>query len=305
MPNYTSSRSEIETQQDDAEGQPSRPTPRRRGRRGGRRRNNRAESSTTSNGTPEPSVTVAAADENAVSQQLRMLMSPKLVKAEWKTESAEASDPQLTYRPPATIESFGAKPAEAPVSAATFKKSESPLQAVVATVGSMAILAALYHFGFYEGSQTTPEPQQYAASAALPVTPALLPDPLPTEPAPQLMEEKTVVASASPALESAALPKLEVPPTPAPKPAPVPTMRSVVPAAPGGLYLQVAALKDSAAARDLELELKTAGFETEILSRSEDGLIRVISGPYDKRDEARKAASKMSGWGVQPFLRKF
>lgn len=297
MPNYSSGSSEVESRNDEAEVQPSRPAPRRRGRRGGRRRNNRAENAET----PQPSVTLAAADENAVSQQLRLLMSPKLVKAEWKTKAAEASDPQLTYRPPATIESFGAKPAEAPVSAATFKKSESPLQAVVATVGSMAILAALYHFGYYEGSQTPPEPQQYAASAALPVTPALLPDPFPSEPAPQLTEEMPVVASASPALEPAA----PVSPPPVPKPTPVSTPRSVAPAAPEGLYLQVAALKDSAAARDLVSELKTAGFETEILSRSEDGLIRVISGPYDQRDEARRAAKKMSGWGVQPFLRKF
>ncbi len=257
--------------------------------------------------TAEPSVILAAADENAVSQQLRLLMSPKLVKAEWKTKTqpAEALDPQLTYRPPATIESFGAKPAEAPVSAATFKKSESPLQAVVATVGSMAILAALYHFGYYEGSQTPPEPQQYAASAPMPVTPALLPDPFPAEPAPKLMEEGTVVASASvsPAPEPAAPPVLEVPP-PEPKPTPVPAPKSV-PAAPTGLYLQVAALKDSAAARDLASELKTAGFETEILRPADDGLIRVISGPYDKRGEAKTAARKMSGWGIQPFLREF
>lgn len=302
MPNYSSGSSEMQTRQDPAEGQPSRPTPRRRGRRGGRRRNNRVEGSAPSSETPELSVNLAAADESAVSQQLRLLMSPKLVKAEWKTQSTQAADPQLTYRPPATIESFGAKPAEAPVSAATFKKSESPLQAVVATVGSMAILAALYHFGYYEGSQTPPEPQQYAASAPLPVTPALLPDPFPAQPEPELTEEMPVVASVSTALEPAAPPRLKVSPPPAPKP--VTVARSVAPAA-GGLYLQVAALKDSAAARDLESELRTAGFETEILSRSDDGLIRVISGPYDKRDEARTAARKMSEWGVQPFLRRF
>lgn len=261
----------------------------------------------TSNGMAEPSATVAAADENAVSQQLRLLMSPKLVKAEWKIDSTETADPQLTYRPPATIESFGAKPAQAPVSAATFKKSESPLQAVVATVGSMAILAALYHFGYYEGSQTPPERQQYAAASTLPATRALLPDPFPVE-QPAALTGETAVASASPALETPA-PALEPPPPPAPEPAakpkPAPAMQTVAAAKPNGLYLQVAALKDRAAARDLELELRTAGFETEILSPSEDGLIRVISGPYAKRDEARAVAKKMSAWGVQPFLRRF
>jgi cell division septation protein DedD len=247
-------------------------------------------------------VIIGAADEKAVSQQLRLLMSPQLVKGESKGDPAGVLDPQLTYRPPATIESFGAKPAEAPVSAASFKKSESPLQAVVATVGSMAILAALYHFGYYEGSQTPPEAQQYAAAAPLSVTPALLPDPFPSQPTPELTEEP-VVASAAPVLEPAAPSPVEVPP-PAPKPTPVPA-RPAASATPSGLYLQVAALQDFAAARDLESELKTAGFETEILSPSEDGLIRVISGPYAKRDEARTAARKMSGWGVQPFLREF
>lgn len=298
MSNYSPGSSEIEARLDDAESQPGRPGPRRRGRRGGRRRNNGAENSTTA----------AAADENAVSQQLRLLMSPKLVKAEWKTDSTEAADPQLTYRPPATIESFGAKPAQAPVSAATFKKSESPLQAVVATVGSMAILAALYHFGYYEGSQTPPERQQSEAAATLPARRALLPDPFPVERAPALREE-TVAASASPALQTPAPPVLEPPPPPVPepvaKPKPVPAAQSVAPAQPSGLYLQVAALKDRAAARDLELELRTAGFETEILSPSDDGLIRVISGPYGKREEARTVAKKMSEWGVQPFLRRF
>jgi cell division septation protein DedD len=93
-------------------------------------------------------------------------------------------------------------------------------------------------------------------------------------------------------------------PTPT-KPTPVPVSRPVAPAAPSGLYLQIAALKDSAAARELALELRTAGFETEILSPSDDGLIRVISGPYDKRNDARTAAKKMSGLGVQAFLREF
>jgi cell division septation protein DedD len=247
-------------------------------------------------------VIIGPTDESAVSQQLRMLMSPQLVRDERKGAPAEASDPQLTYSPPATIESFGAKPAEAPVSAASFKKSESPLQAVVATVGSMAILAALYHFGYYEGSQTPPVAQQYSAPAPLSMTPALPPDPFPSEPAPDLTGEP-VVASASPRLEPAAPPLVEVPP-PAPKPTPVSTQQSA-PAKPSGLYLQVAALEDFAAARDLESELKTAGFATEILNPSDDGLIRIISGPYSKRDEARTAARKMSGWGVQPFLREF
>ena len=291
MPNYSSGSSEIETRHDDAVGPSRAPAPRRRGRRGGRRRNNSAEG-LTSSGLPESSVTVAAADENEVSQQLRLLTSPKLVKAEWKTDFAEPLDPQLTYRPPRTIESFGAKPAEAPVSAASFKKSESPMQAVVATVGSMAILAALYHFGYYEGRQMRPEPQQYAAAAPLPATPTRRPDPFPAAPAPELLEE-TVAALASPVLEP-----------PAPKPT-APAPRSVAPAAPGGLYLQVAALRDSAAARDLESDLRTAGFETEILSPSDDGLIRVLSGPYGQRDEARMAAEKMSELGVQPFLRRF
>ena len=134
------------------------------------------------------------------------------------------------------------------------------------------------------------------------MTPALLPDPLPVETAPE-ETGKTVVASAIPAMEDAPPPTLEVPP-PAPKPTPVPAA-TAAPPAPSGLYVQVAALKDSAAARDLESELRTAGFETEILSRSDDGLIRIISGPYDKRDQAKAAARKMSGWGVQPFLREF
>jgi len=247
-------------------------------------------------------VIIGCTDERAVSEQLRLLMSPQLVRGESQDDPSEVLDPQLTYRPPATIESFGAKPAEAPVSAASFKKSESPLQSVVATVGSMAILAALYHFGFYEGSQTPPEAQQYAAAAPLSMTPALLPDPFPSEPAPELAEE-LVVAAASPLLEPPAPPLAEVPPPPS-KPTPVSAQGSA-PATPSGLYLQVAALQDFAAARDLESELKTAGFATEILNPSDDGLIRVISGPYDKRDEARTAAQKMSGWGVQPFLREF
>lgn len=302
MPNFSTGSPEIEIQPDDAEGPPTRSGPRRRGRRGGRRRNNRGEGSPSSNGTMEPTIAITAADEKAVSQQLRLLMSPKLVKAEWRAEPAEeAADPQLTYRPPARIESFGAKPAEAPVSAATFKKNESPLQAVVATVGSMAILAALYHFGYYEGSQTPPERQPYATSAPLPVTPTQLP--LPAEPEPELTEE-TVVLPASSVLKPAAKPVLEARPSPT-RQTPGPTPRAVGPAAPRGLYLQVAALKDLAAARDLESELTTAGFETEVLSPSDDGLIRVISGPYDQRDQARTAARKMSEWGVQPFLREF
>lgn len=294
MPNYSSGSSEIESRQGD-DGQPSRPGPRRRGRRGGRRRNGRIESSAAASGAADPSVIAGPTDESAVSQQLRMLMSPQLVRDGRKGAPAENLDPQLTYRPPAKIESFGVKPAEGPVSAASFKKSESPLQAVVATVGSMAILAALYHFGYYEGSQTPPAAQQYSAPAPLSMTPALPPDPFPSEPAPELTGEP-VVASASPRLEPAA--------PPAPKPTPVSTQQSA-PAKPSGLYLQVAALEDFAAARDLESELKTAGFATEILNPSDDGLIRIISGPYSKRDEARTAARKMSGWGVQPFLREF
>ena len=266
--------------------------------------NNRGEGSPSSNGTLEPTIAITAADEKAVSQQLRLLMARKLVKAERRAEPAEeAADPQLTYRPPRRIESFGAKPAEAPVSAATFKKNESPLQAVVATVGSMAILAALYHFGYYEGSQTPPERQPYATSAPLPETPTLLPLPAEPEPEPELAEE-TVVLPASSVLEPAAKPVLEARPSPT-RHTPGRKPRAVGPAAPRGLYLQVAALKDLAAARDLESELTTAGFETEVLSPSDDGLIRVVSGPYDKRDQARTAARKMSEWGVQPFLREF
>ena len=304
MPNYSSGSSETESREDDAPGQPSRPGPRRRGRRGGRRRGHRTENSASSLGVADPAMIVGApdeADENAVSQQLRMLMSPQLVKGHSKGHPAEPLDPQLTYRPPATIESFGATAAETRVSAASFKKNESPLQAVVATVGSMAILAALYHFGYYEGRQTPPEAQQYAASAPISVTPALLPDPLPSEPAPETPDEP-VVASAPPVLE-AVVPPAETSP-PAIKPTPTLTRQSP-PAAPSGLYLQVAALQDSAAARDLNSELRAAGFETEILKPSNDGLIRIISGPYLEREEARMAARKMSGWGVQPFLRKF
>ena len=303
MPNYSSSSSEIETRRADGEGQPSRPGPRRRGRRGGRRRN-RAENSAPFSDEANPSAIVSLADEKAVSQQLRLLMSPQLVKGESKGDSAEALDPQLTYRPPATIESFGAKPADAPVSAATFKKSESPLQAVVATVGSMAILAALYHFGYYEGSQTPPEAPRYAASVPSSVTPALLPDPFPSEPTPEMPGEPLVATASAPVVLSPAVPlPVELPPA-APKPTPI-SARPSAPATPSGLYLQVAALQDLAAARDLESELRTAGFETEILDPSQDGLIRVISGPYPKRDEARTAARKMSELGVEPFLREF
>ena len=303
MPNNSSGSSEIESRQDDAEGQPSRPGPRRRGRRGGRRRSSRTANSAAGYGAADPSVIIGPTDESAVSQQLRLLMSPQPVRDERKGASAGGSDPQLTYRPPAKIESFGVEPAEGPVSAASFKKSESPLQAVVATVGSMAILAALYHFGYYEGSQTPPEVQQYSAPAPLSLTPVLPPDPFPSEPAPELTEEP-VVASASPRLESAAPLPVEAQPVAPPKPTPASAQRSAL-AKPSGLYLQVAALQDFAAARDLESELKMAGFATEILNPSDDKLIRIISGPYSKRDEARTAARKMSGWGVQPFLREF
>lgn len=308
MSNYSSDSSEIEALHD-ANGEPGRSGPRRRGRRGGRRRSNRALNTATSNGELDLSDSEAIADESAVSHQLRLLMSPKLVKAEWKTDSTEP-DPQLTYRPPATIETFGAKPAaQAPVSAATFKKSESPLQAVVATVGSMAILAALYHFGYYEGANTLPERQQHATAAVRPAPRALLPDPFPVERKPTVeLEESPVAASTAPVLE-ASMPLVPEAPPPAPQPVsepkPIAAAPSAAPAAPSGLYLQVAALKDRAAARELQSELKTAGFATEMLNPSEDGLIRVISGPYAQRDEARSVARRMAPWGVEPFLKRF
>ena len=74
---------------------------------------------------------------------------------------------------------------------------------------------------------------------------------------------------------------------------------------PSGLYLQVGALKDSVAARGLELRLRAAGSAVEVIDDSSDGLIRVISGPYTEMPQARIAAPEMSSLGVKSFPKRF
>lgn len=275
---------------------------RRRGRRGGRRRKSPNGVLGLASGV-QPAIFSSESkspDEHTVSRQLRLLMSARGPNLEKKLNRQEVPDPQLVYTPPAAIESFGAKSNEVPVSAASFNKSESPLQAVVATVGSMAILAALYHFGYWEGRQVKIEAPAYASVAAPPV--------MATAPDPSL--EGLEVTRLEPVQEIAMQP-IEIMPVPAPMPAvvkaPELTQKAEISqgTSPKGLYLQVAALKDSSAARNLESRLRTAGFSTAIFEQGQDGLIRVISGPYEAMTEAQGAAGQMAGLGVKPFPRRF
>lgn len=302
--------------------QSSRSGRRRRGRRGGRGRKNQSPNSATAvalgmMNPPEPDW---AGDEQEVSQQLRMLMSPHGTPSTTPKASTTGRDPQLTYTPPAAIESYQPKAHEAPVSAKSFKKNESPLQAVVAVAGSMAILAALYHFGYWEGSQVQLESPTEFASVAIPPAMSVAPDPLQYQPTISIGPTTTVASPADvapvpqqsmksvlvtpPPLEAVPQPeaptRVETQPS-APKPTPVVKVST----GPSGLYLQVGALKDSVAARGLELRLRTAGFAVEVIDDSSDGLIRVISGPYDEMPQARIAAKEMSSLGVKSFPKRF
>ena len=302
--------------------QSSRSGRRRRGRRGGRGRKNQSPNSATAvalgmMNPPEPDW---AGDEQEVSQQLRMLTSPHGTKGATPIASTTGRDPQLTYTPPAAIESYRPKAHEAPVSAKSFKKNESPLQAVVAVVGSMAILAALYHFGYWEGSQVQLESPTEFASVATPPAMSVAPDPLQYQPAISVGPTSSVLspADAAPTPQQPVEPVLVTPPPleavpqseaparvetqpSAPKPTPVVEVNP----GPSGLYLQVGALKDSVAARGLELRLRVAGFAVEVIDDSSDGLIRVISGPYAEMPEARIAAQEMSSLGVKSFPKRF
>lgn len=79
MPNFSAGNSETEPRQNDAESQPNRPGPQRRG--GHRSRITRGDGSAAFYATREPSGAIAPADEAAVSRQLRLLTSPLLIKA--------------------------------------------------------------------------------------------------------------------------------------------------------------------------------------------------------------------------------
>jgi hypothetical protein len=262
---------------------------------------------------PEPDW---AGDEQDVSQQLLMLVTPRGGVDEPSEVRPATRDPQLTYTPPATIESHEPKMDREPVSAKSFKKSESPLQALMATVGSMAILAAIYHFGVWEGGQTqTTAPTQYA-SVATPPAMSVAPDPMQYGPA----LSGGTASGVLPFAESTPEPVLMTPPpvetapqpvtpvvaasvAPAPKPTPVPVVAPT--SGPKGLYLQVGALKDTAAARGLESKLRAAGFAVDVIEGSADGLIRVITGPYEEMPDARDDAGEMTALGIRSFPKRF
>jgi cell division septation protein DedD len=184
----------------------------------------------------------------------------------------------------------------------------------------MAILAALYHFGYWEGSQVQLESPTEFASVVIPPAMSVAPDPLQYQPTISIGPTTTVASPADvapvpqqpaeavlvtpPPLEAVPQPeapaRVETQPS-APKPTPVVKVNT----GPSGLYLQVGALKDSVAARGLELRLRTAGFVVEVIDDSSDGLIRVISGPYAEMPQARIAAQEMSSLGVKSFPKRF
>lgn len=314
MPDQNSSQESEETQ-------PKRSTRRRRGRRGGRGKNSAPANNATAvaMGMMNPPEPGWAEDEQEVSQQLRMLMSPRGAGGEMPQMPPVSKDPQLTYTPPASIESHGPKLDREPVSAKSFKKSESPVQALMATVGSMAILAAIYHFGVWEGNQSQPDaPSAYASVAAAPVM-SIAPDPMASrsEPESELMDTEIPTAEyVPPSADPAATRPAQIASSgqisastdasvlvPTPKPAPVPI--APVKLEPSGLYLQVGALKDGAAAQGLEYRLRTAGFVVEVLDSSTDGLIRVLAGPYDEGVSAEADARELSRMGIRSFPKRF
>lgn len=307
--------------QEAEETQSKRSTRRRRGRRGGRGRNAGPSNNATdvAMGMMNPPEPDWAEDEQQVSQQLHMLMTPRGAEGEMPQTPPVPKDPQLTYTPPASIESHDSKPDREPVSAKTFKKTESPVQALMATVGSMAILAAIYHFGVWEGSQSpTGAPTAYASVAAPPVL-SIAPDPMPSRSQIESTSTTAEIPTAEyvpPSAESMMTTPPQIGgsgqaetsivasiPVPAPKPTPLPV--APVDVGPSGLYLQVGALKDAAAARGLEHRLRTAGFVIEVLKASDDGLIRVIVGPYDESVGAEADARELSRMRIRSFPKRF
>ena len=146
-----------------------------------------------------------------------------------------------------------------------------------------------------------PDPLQCQPAISVGPTPSVV-SPADVPSTPQQPVEPVLVTppplEAVPQPEAAA--RVETQPS-APKPSPVVKVNT----GPSGLYLQVGALKDSVAARGLELRLRTAGFAIEVIDDSSDGLIRVISGPYAEMPQARIAAQEMSSLGVKSFPKRF
>jgi cell division septation protein DedD len=78
---------------------------------------------------------------------------------------------------------------------------------------------------------------------------------------------------------------------------------AVEPIVPGTMYLQVSAVKESGAARQVLRRMKSGGHPVALDSEGGEWF-RVLIGPFTTREEADAYQLRLKGEGIDSFLRK-
>ncbi len=141
------------------------------------------------------------------------------------------------------------------------------------------------------GSAPPPVEQPVAQPAAEPME----------QPAEELVEERRPDEPLIPSGTTAQAPELVPEPPPAPEPAPEPQPAPAAPAATGDFTIQIAALRDRAAAEQLQQDLSALGLEA-YLEAMPRGLIRVRVGRFVTREDARATVTSLDAAGHQAIV---
>lgn len=193
--------------------------------------------------------------------------------------------------------SMGRKSTQAPVTAANSTTTDSSADDTASTShnaasdkpapGSPAIQAVPGYMSQQEANDANSKSTQSVAAA-----PARTPAVAPATPAPT---RATVAATTPPA----PAPVVRTPPTPAPVAAPV----TAAAAAPGSVYVQIAAVSHQEDADVLKSALGRRGYKVVERSDANDRLIHVQIGPFTDRKAAEATRQKLLSDGYNAFLK--
>lgn len=207
---------------------------------------------------------------DAIDQLERALRSPVFAETESPAPQTEAVSVPLSPPPEREPAGDGWMPAVRPALAACV---------------FLVVLGALvfgYSVGYSARGDAAPDPMiTVAAAAEKPPQPPLAEQPAERAPEPP-----------APAVEGDSSPTAQPAP---PRPSPTAT---------GSLHLQVSALKSSQAAEKLGRKLESEGFPVQVRETGADGLVRVLVGPVEDREQLAAMADRLREEGLKPFPKR-
>jgi|GEM_PF-5363598 len=258
--------------------EPSAPVPPETKKRAPRRKSAKPRGAAKSGAGAQSAATPASAElrskaavaklHDAIDQLERALRSPVFAETESPGPQTEAVSVPLSPPPEREPAGGGWMPAVRPALAACV---------FLAVLGALAFG---YSVGYSVRDGAVSDPMITVAAAAA------------EKPQPSLAEQPAERAPEPPA------PAVEVEPSPAAQPAPPP------PTAPGSLHLQVSALKSSQAAEKLGRKLESEGFPVQVRETGADGLVRVLVGPVEDREQLAAMADRLREEGLKPFPKR-